>query len=528
MALQTKTLTANGSKGHHKFTLKVNEETTSGNSSFMSYSFTIAPIQNGWNWSGWGSSISYSITVGGNVYTGTIPSYNGSSTVTLKSGSNIEIAHNTDGTKTINISFTVTDNTGQSYTCGSASSSSTFKLMDLHKPPVVSISSVTEQNSLLTSVSGATIVNLLSIKRFVLSIQTFDSATITADNIDVTEQGTLPLKSTISISGNTVTIDIDFNEQSLTPSSLTALKTKIMFFIMDSKGGVNITYTPEYDVIPYQKPNLIQTSSSVKRNGQLSGKAIMNLVGTFYGSSVGTKSNSVTLSYKYWKTNVSEPSTYFPITGVTTSDNVINVTNWNVAKNGTPITDVDSNSSYYFKVKMVDAFSKESYITLNVPIGKYIMAKFKDRVDFMEVTINNSKYLSNVGDGIKAYCSTSQTVSPNVSTIVNINTVDYNNSSKLSLSNNAIYIGENIHTILVNCRYTASNATNNNRYIYVYKNGEPTSFNAKAYSGTMETTTIIPVQENDYIQMVCHHEHSSTISINSGRFQTFLQVTILG
>ena len=45
MAIQTKILNANGSKGHHKFKLTVNEESTSGNSSYMSYSFTIAPIQ---------------------------------------------------------------------------------------------------------------------------------------------------------------------------------------------------------------------------------------------------------------------------------------------------------------------------------------------------------------------------------------------------------------------------------------------------------------------------------------------------
>lgn len=119
----TKTISDNGSKGHHKFTLEVNENSVSGTKSTLDYSFKLSPIQKGWDWSSWGNSISYSIAIGDNSYSGTIPAYDGSSTVTLKSGSNIEIEHNSDGTKTIPISFTVTDGAGQSYTCGNASAS---------------------------------------------------------------------------------------------------------------------------------------------------------------------------------------------------------------------------------------------------------------------------------------------------------------------------------------------------------------------------------------------------------------------
>ena len=129
MALVTKTLTANGSKGHHKFTLTVNENSTdiSSNTSSLSFSFVLSSIYTSWDWYGWNQSIVYSININGKVYSGYIPNYDGVSAVTLNSGS-LTIEHNSDGKKDINISFSVSDTTGQSYTSGNASSSGTMTL----------------------------------------------------------------------------------------------------------------------------------------------------------------------------------------------------------------------------------------------------------------------------------------------------------------------------------------------------------------------------------------------------------------
>lgn len=129
MALQTKTITANGSKGHHVFTLIVNEDSTNieTNKSSGTYTFQISPIQTGWNWADWGSRITYSGSIGGTTFSGTIPRYDDQVTETLASGS-FEIEHNTDGNKTISISFSVTDNTGVNYTCGNASASGEMTL----------------------------------------------------------------------------------------------------------------------------------------------------------------------------------------------------------------------------------------------------------------------------------------------------------------------------------------------------------------------------------------------------------------
>lgn len=141
MAL-TKTLTANGAKGHHKFTLTVTENSTSisNNTSSVSFSFVISPIQTSWNWYDWGTSISYTVTINGTKYTGSIPAYDGYSTVILKSNS-LSIGHNSDGSKTINISFSVSDGAGQRYTCGNASDSGSMALTTIPRASSLSLSS---------------------------------------------------------------------------------------------------------------------------------------------------------------------------------------------------------------------------------------------------------------------------------------------------------------------------------------------------------------------------------------------------
>ena len=120
------TITGYGSKHSHEFKLTVNETSTStsNNTSEISFSFTV--YKSSYSWSNW-NSITYNISINGTSYSGTIPSYSAGSTMTIKSG-NQTVGHNSDGTKSINYSFSVTDNSGQSYTCGNASASGTLEL----------------------------------------------------------------------------------------------------------------------------------------------------------------------------------------------------------------------------------------------------------------------------------------------------------------------------------------------------------------------------------------------------------------
>lgn len=125
-------VSGNGSRGHHRFTLNVNETGTStaNNTSTVSWSLVLSPIQSGWDWNI--SGISYSVNVDGNVKNGTIPSYNGSSTVTIASGTKT-ITHNNDGSKSINFGFSVTDGANKSYTPGNASGSGSLTLTKINR-----------------------------------------------------------------------------------------------------------------------------------------------------------------------------------------------------------------------------------------------------------------------------------------------------------------------------------------------------------------------------------------------------------
>ncbi len=139
-------ISANGSKGHHKFTLNVFEEENT-----IGYTFTLSPIQTGWdwNWSGQPDKISYSITIGNNTYSGTIGKYDGSSTVTVSSASGIEAED-----ETLSISFSVTDTTGASYTCGNASASGTMTLTKIIGFLRIGIGGVWKKATAYLGVSG--------------------------------------------------------------------------------------------------------------------------------------------------------------------------------------------------------------------------------------------------------------------------------------------------------------------------------------------------------------------------------------
>ena len=132
MALQTKNLAANGAKGHHKFTLTVTENSTSaaGNTSALSWALVLSPIVKNYDWVSNSGKVKYSVTIDGNTYSGIIATYDGVSTVTIKSGT-LSCAHNADGAKTISCSFSITDSTGWSFAPGNASANGTMALTNI-------------------------------------------------------------------------------------------------------------------------------------------------------------------------------------------------------------------------------------------------------------------------------------------------------------------------------------------------------------------------------------------------------------
>lgn len=190
MALQTKSISANGSKGHHKFTLTVTENSTStsGNTSSVSWSFVLSPIVKSYDWNYNNTvPVTYSININGTTYSGNIMSYDGSSTVTVRSSSTpLTITHNSDGNKSISYSFSVSS-ISASYLPGSASASGSMALTYI--PRAATISSAPnftdEQNPTITYSNPA--------GNAVTSLQACISLTGATDDIayrDISKTGT--------------------------------------------------------------------------------------------------------------------------------------------------------------------------------------------------------------------------------------------------------------------------------------------------------------------------------------------------
>ena len=151
-------ISANGSKGHHKFTLTVTQSATNvaNNTSTISFDFKLSPIQTSWNWEYSATvPVSYTITINGTNYTGNIMTYDGYSVVTVKSGTQT-VSHNADGTKSISYSFSVTS-LDVSYLTGSASASGTLALTTIPRAttPTLSATSVTMGSSVTISMAPA-------------------------------------------------------------------------------------------------------------------------------------------------------------------------------------------------------------------------------------------------------------------------------------------------------------------------------------------------------------------------------------
>jgi hypothetical protein len=144
-------ISAIGSNAHHRFTLSVIEvsTSTSKNTSTVDFYFRISPVASSWNWELWGANISYTVSINGMSYIGSIANYDGYSNVTILSKT-IEVAHDNNGGKTLSFSFSVTDTSGQSYTCGNASSSGSLKLTTI--PRYLSITSLELTNKTETSI----------------------------------------------------------------------------------------------------------------------------------------------------------------------------------------------------------------------------------------------------------------------------------------------------------------------------------------------------------------------------------------
>lgn len=265
----------------------------------------------------------------------------------------------------------------------SGSASVNISLENLHTPAEITSIEIEEKNTLLENATQ--IVQHLSIKNFTFETITYDDATILS--YQVYHNGVLIGSSTT----NGMTIDFG-NVGSLATFEMNGkLYCTLKFLVIDSFNTSSFVEI-QYEVIQYTKPSLVKTSSSIKRNGQLTGKVKLNLIGSFYNDKVNDISNTIKLEFAYWKKGEEESTEYYEIPFEPTNNN-INLYSWAVEKDGIEITDVDKDFAYIFKIRATDYFNKVSDIDLLCPVGEYVWAEFKNRVDFKDITIQNVKVI---------------------------------------------------------------------------------------------------------------------------------------
>lgn len=326
-------------------------------------------------------------------------------------------------------------------------------LTKLHEAPLLGGNiEWTETNSILngTGIDSSCFVTHLSKKTAKIPVITYDDAT-------VTEYRIINESKTYKSATDTVTIDLTKNPLYVfyeEQSQKTIPKLYVGF--TDSTGAKSQWAYPHTTYIPYEKPSLKATASSVKRNGQISGKARLNLTASVYPK-VGNKTNTVTLKFKYWATGASKPSTSYtiPSSAYTLSNGKLTITNWDIAKSGTVISDLDKSSSYKFEITLTDAFGYSSTIELICPKGEWLRAIFKDRIDFARITkggVDVATVDDVRGHRAFAYLETNATVNftPWNTVLAPLNKCDIT-GTKLSFNatDHKIYIGAGVEKVMI-------------------------------------------------------------------------------
>ncbi|MBR5227508.1 MAG: hypothetical protein IKV94_02610 [Clostridia bacterium] len=292
------------------------------------------------------------------------------------------IPHNSDGTKTINV---VAEMNSSYISPSNANASGNVILTPLHKPPVISISSITERNSALTEINvpNNTIVQYLSTKRFVMATPTlYDNATIVSytvyhNGIELGTSGTGTIDANFSLANELTTIII--NNIEYVPIDIVAV---------DSLNGIT-TLTVNYQVIKYTRPTIQKSLTNIKRDMPLTAsEALLNFIGTIYkGNDVVGNANTQQVQYKIW--NTTEPS----YSNVNSSQSEGNVTVSNYE-----ISNISYLNSWNYKIKIRDTFINSDtnvYVKEDrIPTGKAVWTEYPDRVDFINITIDDEEIAS--------------------------------------------------------------------------------------------------------------------------------------
>lgn len=297
---------------------------------------------------------------------------------------------NTGNPTTITISSSMSSG---DFTPSSCSASGTMQLTVLHLDPVIETATMVETNSVLTAlnVPDTTVVRYLSKKRITVNATAYDGATLTYKLRHLNTDYTIPASGYQS--SNVFNADYTQNDIMLTSNN----KAPIIQEIKDSLNGTASDYlfvtingsTQRPDGIPYTKPSIEKTNTSIKRKSGggttlTDNKAVLNLKAKIYkttGDVIGDNNNIQQIGYKIWEQNGSEPSSYTTLTPTIDSSGNVTITDLE-------ITNKDYTKTYYYKIILKDRFNYQDIVEGTLPTGQSVWTEYKDRVDFLKLTID--------------------------------------------------------------------------------------------------------------------------------------------
>lgn len=274
----------------------------------------------------------------------------------------------------------------------SSTSCSNITIPRGHTNPTLAVNSVTEQNTMLTDIgiTNTQFVPYLSQKEFNFTIRCYDSATPTSLKITDTNLSKNYSVTTLP----TTTGSHTFNSQTISFTKIghSGSTTSFKFTLIDSLSTTDST-SKNYTYIPYELVNLVNSSTYARRNGQLTGKVKLNILGTYFSGMVGNQQNLLTLKYRFWEKVEDEPTTWNTINN---SDIVYDNDNFSV--NDLEIGSEDTEASnyfnpektYYVKIYAVDSFGKDYTVLSSITVGKPVWSEYIDHVDFEKITVKGA------------------------------------------------------------------------------------------------------------------------------------------
>lgn len=285
-----------------------------------------------------------------------------------------------------------------------------------HIKPTISGYTITETNPLLVNagLSNNVFVTNLSIKRFNINYQLYEGATL--------YRALVGNKMKYMYSNTTLPIDIDYRQNALFIDENN--KTPFWVAIDDTYQNqhTRTAYTNAgttqygtliydyYDYINYTPISLTETSTTAKRDGQVSGKVNLNVNGTYFTGTIGNISQATykpVIKYKFWRADGTEPSTYaytIPSTNISISGTTFSVTDYAIGSTNPSATNYfDPDYAYRIKIQVDDNFSTYYSQEKSIPVGEATWTEYPNHVDFKAITIGSNPIIESGSNSNGSY-----------------------------------------------------------------------------------------------------------------------------